>query len=79
MDQLTLNLKERITTGKKNQRLSIPCSDTFLEVIDKQAEKMNTTRAELTYRFVLEGMQKAWGKIFMMELHGDKKLSDFIE
>jgi len=77
--QLTLNLKSRITTGKKLARLSVPCSDEFLALVDKVAAMKGTTRAEFSYSAVLEGIKEAIGEVFLVELHGDKKVSDFFE
>ena len=79
MEQMKLDLKTRIATGKKNQRLSIPCSEDFLKNLDEQAERFGTDRAKLAFQFVLEGMQKAMGEIFMAELRGDETLSDFLK
>jgi len=76
MDQIKLDLKSKIITGKKTCRLSIPCSEEFINRLDEQAERFGTERAKLAYQFVLEGMQKAFGEIFMAELRGDEKLQD---
>ena len=78
MEQIRLDLRNRITTGKKTQRLAIPCSEEFLEMLDRQAVKLNTTRAELAYRYVLNGMKETLGEIFLVELHGDKRLSELL-
>lgn len=67
-----------IATGKKTQRLAIPCSDEFLQFLDMLAGLHNSTRAELAFSFVLEGMQKALGGAFMFEPHLEKNLRDLI-
>lgn len=79
MRQLTLDFQPKpIATGKKTQRLAIPCSDEFMQFLDMLAQMHNSTRDELAFDFVLEGMQKALGNIFMAEPHIDKKLSELI-
>lgn len=75
--QLTLNLRHRITAAKKTERLSIPCGDEFLALVDKLAMLKGTTRAEFAYEAVLKEMQSAMGEIFMAELHAEKKLAEF--
>jgi hypothetical protein len=76
--QLTLNLKDKITTGKKDKRLAVPCNEYFLDMIDKQAARMNTDRANLAYRFIVEGMQKTMGELLMLDNLADEKLRDLL-
>lgn len=76
--QLNFDLRTRITTGKKTERLSIPCSDELLKLLDDQAQKLGTERAKLAYQYVLEGIVKTIGEIFMTELRGDEKLSEIL-
>jgi len=68
-----------IVAGKKRQRLSIPCSDEFLAFLEKLSTLVGKTRAELAFDFVLEGMQKTLGNVFMAEPYIDKKLRDLLE
>lgn len=67
-----------IVSGKKRQRLAIPCSDEFLTMLDTLSSMMGVSRAELAFGFVLEGMQKSLGNAFMAEPHLDKKLRDVL-
>lgn len=76
--QLDLDFKRKIRGGKKTARLSIPCSDEFLELVDKTADLLNTDRAKLGHRLVLEGLQRAIGTIFMSEPYEKEKLGDLI-
>jgi hypothetical protein len=76
MEQLKLDFSRQITTGKKTFRLAIPCSEEFIQLLDQQAQALNTTRAALSYQFVLEGMQRTLGHIFMTEFHGSTPLRD---
>jgi len=79
MRQLTLDFSAKpIISGKKRQRLAIPCSDEFLAILDILSAKFGTTRAELAFSYVLDGMQKSLGNAFMAEPHLDKKLSDIL-
>jgi len=80
MEQLKLDFSTKpIISGKKRNRLSIPCSDEFLIILEKLAEMSGTSRAELGFKFVLEGMQKTLGNVFMAEPHLDKTLRDLLE
>lgn len=79
MDQLKLPLQKRITIGKKNQRLSIPCSDEFLDLVDRLAELLGMTRAEFGFEAVLKHIQEKTGEVFLAELHGDKRVSEFFD
>lgn len=76
--QLTLNLKHKITSGKKTARLTIPCSDEFLSEVDKVSGRLGQGRAEFAYSAVLDKMKEAIGDIFMQELLEDKKLSELL-
>lgn len=76
--QLTLNLRSKLTTGKKTARFTIPCSEEFLEWVDKVAAHRGQSRAEFGYEAALEKMKESIGEIFMAELHADKKLGDLL-
>jgi len=79
MDQVKLDFtRSPIVTGKKNQRLSIPCSDELLEMVDFQANKLGTSRAELGFQFVVEGLQRNLGTILMSDHYADTKLKDLL-
>jgi len=80
MKQMKLNFEARpIVSGKKNQRLAIPCSDEFMSFMDLLSNMVGKSRAELAFEFVLEGMQRTLGNVFMAEPHMDKKLRDLLE
>jgi hypothetical protein len=79
MQQLKLDFTSKpIISGKKNQRLAIPCSDEFMEFMDLLSNMVGKSRAELAFDFVLEGMQRALGNVFMAEPRMDKKLRDLL-
>ena len=67
-----------VTSGKKTERLSIPCSSAFLKFLDMEADLLGTDRAKLAHRFVLEGLQKGLGKLFMAEPFTEDVLSDLM-
>jgi len=64
--------------GKKNERLSIPCSAEFIMFLDMLSGVYGKTRAELGHRFILEGMQQALGNAFMSEPYLDTKLRELM-
>ena len=68
-----------IVSGKKLMRLAIPCSEEYLKALDLLAGMVGETRATLAHKFVLEGMQKTLGVVFMAEPHQDKKLRELLE
>ena len=78
MLQMDLDFKRKIRDGKKTARLSIPCSEEFLKFLDMEADLLGTDRAKLAHRFVMEGLQKGIGKIFMAEPFKDEKLGDIM-
>lgn len=79
MQQLKLDFSAKpIVSGKKRQRLSIPCSDEFLSFVDMLSKMVGKTRAELAFEFVLEGMQRTLGNVFMAEPHMEKQLRDLL-
>jgi hypothetical protein len=88
MTQPRLNFQNPITTGKKNQRLSVAVSEEFLEFLDRLAVRQNMSREELAYRYILQGMQAGIGELFMAELtelaayfagtYAEKALGDLI-
>lgn len=80
MQQLKLDFSSKpIVSGKKNQRLAIPCSDEFLAFVDLLSKMVGKSRAELAFDFVLEGMQRTLGNVFMAEPHMEKKLRDLLK
>lgn len=68
-----------IVSGKKNQRIAIPCSEEFMAFLDMLARMTGKTRAELAFDFVLEGMQRTMGNVFMAEPRLEKSLRDLLE
>ena len=56
-----------IISGKKLKRLSIPCSHELIQMLDILAKARGTNRAELSHGFVVEGVQKSLGHVFMAE------------
>jgi hypothetical protein len=74
--QITLTLRDTIKTGKKTERLSIPCSEEFLALVDQVSRLKGTTRAEFSFGAVLKEIQNAIGEIFLTELHGDETVAE---
>jgi hypothetical protein len=74
--QITLTLRDTIKTGKKTERLSIPCSEEFLALVDQVSRLKGTTRAEFSFGAVLKEIQNAIGEIFLTELHGEKTVAE---
>ena len=80
MQQLRLDFTSKpIISGKKSQRLAIPCSDEFMAFMDLLSGMVGKSRAELAFEFVLEGMQRTLGNVFMAEPRMDEKLRDLLE
>ena len=79
MRQLTIDFQPNpIVNGKKLAKLTIPCSDDFLDFIDKLAKLHGMPRAPFAHRLVLEGMQRYLGSAFMAEPHLDKRLDELL-
>ena len=79
MPQLTINFNNSISTGKKTDRVTFTCSSEFGSILQQEANMLGTTRSELAQEFVLEGMQRTLGTIFMAEPHSDKKVSELLK
>jgi len=77
--QLTLDFSRRLLRGKRTERNTFTSSEEFQRILDMIADRVGETRAELIYRYVLEGMQRDLGKAFMLDLHGDKPLETFFQ
>lgn len=76
--QMTLDFSRRITNGKRTERITVSSSEEFRTILDMVAERFGETRAELAFRYILEGLQRDIGKVFMAELHSDKPISEFL-
>jgi len=80
MPQISINFNPSpIATGKKTDRVTFTCSSEFGNILQKEADMLGTTRSELAFQFVLEGMQRTLGTIFMAEPHSDKKVSELLK
>ena len=80
MPQISINFNPGpIATGKKADRVTFTCSSSFGGILQKEADMLGTTRSELAFQFVLEGMQRTLGTIFMAEPHSDKKVSELLK
>ena len=79
MKQMVLDFSLKpIANGKKTERLAIPCSEEYLAFLDLLAKLHNSTRAELAFSFVLEGMQKSLGSAFIFEPYLEKTLHELM-
>jgi len=78
LNQLNIEFTPRAIGGKKTARLAIPCSEDMLNVIDMLARKHDTSRAELSFGWIVESIQQAMGNLFMTELHSDKPLKELL-
>lgn len=79
MNQLTLNLKEKILLGKKLETLSFRASTDLAEQIDKLANKKYSSRSDLILRWVIDGLTRELGEVYLLEVHADRKLSELLE
>lgn len=79
MRQLAIDFTPKpMISGKKLSRLTVPCSEEFLDIFDKLAQMNRMSRAEFGHFLLLDGMQKALGNVFMSEPHLDKRLSELL-
>lgn len=79
-EQLKLPLnKTSISTGKKDQRITITCSEKFKELVDFIAKLTDANPSELGQRYFLEGMMKDMGQMFMTEPHLEKTLREILQ
>lgn len=77
--QLSLNFsKSKITSGKKLSRIPVACSEEFKSFVEMVARILDVSTSELSHRYILEGMQRDIGNIFMSEPHLDKSLKQII-
>jgi len=78
MHQLPLDFSKKILTSKKNRRLTISISDDLESAIEAVSRKLGSNKSETGYRWIIEGLQREIGNVFMSEFHADKKLSDIL-
>ena len=79
MPQLNLSFdKPIISNGKKDQRITITCSERFKELVDFIASLTNSSPSEMGQKYFLEGMMKDIGNMFMAEPHLEKTLRQIL-
>lgn len=79
MRQLAIDFKPQpMISGKKLSRLTVACSEEFLEILDRLARMHRLSRAEFAHALIVEGMQKSLGSVFMAEPHLEKRLSELL-
>ena len=76
--QLTLDFSRRLIAGKRTERITVTSSEEFRDLLDMLATRLNATRSELAFQYIVEGMQRDLGKVFMTELHSNKPVSHFL-
>ena len=80
MDQLSIPLnKPSISTGKKDQNITIRCSEKFKELVDFIAKLLDSNASELGQRYFLQGMTQDIGQMFIAEPNLDKTLREILE
>lgn len=79
MNQLSLNLKEKILLGKKLETLSFRASTELAEQIDKLANKKYSSRSDLILKWVIAGLTQELGEQLLLESYADKKLREIVE
>ena len=77
--QIKIDFRPKALIGKKNQRITITCSDDFKTIIEKIAQLLNTDASKLGHRYFVEGIQRDLGLIFMAEPHLESRLKDIIK
>lgn len=79
MSQLSLDFsKQKIVSGKKTSRIPIACSEEFKSLVDLVAHLLDSSTSEISHRYILEGIQRDIGNIFMTEPHLDKSLRQIV-
>ena len=78
--QLTLQfpVANPIVNGKKLARIPVACSDEFKSWVQNMAKLQGSDVSTICHRYILEGMQRDLGTVFMAEPHADKRLRDFM-
>lgn len=79
MEQIKIDLQPMtIDQGKKTERLTCSCSEDFLLFVEKMASMRNLTRSELVYEYVVMGLKRDVGSIFLGAQHLDKPIRDLL-
>ena len=79
-EQLNLPLnKNCLSTGKKDQRITITCSEKFKELVDFIAKLTDTDPSKLGQRYFLEGMMKDLGEMFIAEPYLESTLREILQ
>lgn len=77
--QLTLQFgPSPLTSGKKLSRIPVACSDEFKAFVQQMAHLQGSDVSTICHRYILEGMQRDLGTVFMAEPHADKRLRDLM-
>lgn len=80
MDQVKLSFNTPvISTGKKDQRITITCSEKFKELVDFISNLTDSSPSEMGQRYFLEGMMKDLGQMFIAEPHLEKPLREILQ
>lgn len=79
-EQLSLPLnKNSISTGKKDQRITITCSEKFKDLVDFISKLTNSSPSEMGQKYFLEGMMKDIGNMFIAEPYLEKSLREIFQ
>jgi len=78
MNQMQLSFNNTVSSGKKDQRITITCSEKFKELVDFISNLTDSTASEMGQRYFLDGMMKDLGQMFMAEPHLEKSLREIL-
>ena len=79
MSQLKLDFnKKKITSGKREVRLTVTCNEELKSIIDQIVKIQDTDVSKLGYRYFIEGIQRDIGDIFMAMPHLKSSLGEII-
>jgi len=80
MSQLKLDFtKKQITSGKREHRITITCNDSLKSILDQIIQIQDTDMSKLGYRYLIEGIQRDIGDIFMAAPHLKNSLEDIVK
>lgn len=64
--------------GKKDNRISIACSEDFKDFFKLMIKARGSTESELAYEYILKGIQGDLASVFMASPHLDKALREVL-
>ena len=71
--------KKAIPQLEATEAVKVPCSPELVGMLNSLAELLNTTGQGLAYRYIVEGLQRDVGDIFVVQAHLDKPLREVLK